>query len=121
MARVLLIEDDYFLRAVLKGALEEQSHEVVEASNALRATQLHEDNPFDVILTDLIMPERDGLELITEFRRRFPSVRIIAMSAGGQISAPDYLDIAKKMGAFSTLTKPISDEMLALTLTRALA
>jgi len=121
MARVLLIEDDYFLRAVLKGSLQEQGYAVVDVENASRATALHEENPFDVILTDLIMPERDGLELITEFRRRFPAVRIIAMSAGGQISGPDYLEIAKKMGAFSTLLKPITDQALASTLTRALA
>lgn len=121
MARVLLIEDDYFLRAVLKGTLEEQGHAVVDVENAVHATQLHEENPFDVVLTDLIMPERDGLELITEFRRRFPAIRIIAMSAGGQISAPDYLEIARKMGAFSTLLKPITDDALARMMNRALA
>lgn len=120
MARVLLIEDDFFLRAMLKHALSELGHSVVDSSNAVDAEALHAEHQFDVVLTDLIMPERDGFELLMEFRRSFPKVQIIAMSAGGQIAAPDYLNIAKKLGAAETLTKPVTEEQLEEALARVL-
>jgi DNA-binding NtrC family response regulator len=121
MARILLIEDDFFLRAILKHALEELGHVVIEAPNATNAESLHVEYGFDAIVTDLIMPERDGFELLMEFRQCFPSVRIIAMSAGGQISAPDYLMMASRLGAAATLTKPITDEQLGAVVSRVLS
>jgi CheY-like chemotaxis protein len=121
MARILLIEDDFFLRAILKHALEEMGHDVAEAANASGAEALHLEHGFEVILTDLIMPERDGFELLTNFRRRFPDVRIIAMSAGGCMGAPEYLRIARQLGANDTIRKPVSDVELGLVLNRVLA
>ncbi|HEU5079746.1 MAG TPA: response regulator [Opitutaceae bacterium] len=121
MARVLLIEDDYFLRAILKSRLEELGHWVIDAPNAKHAKELHIEHGFNVVLTDLLMPEKDGFELISEFRQFDRNVRVIAMSAGGQISAPDYLDMARQLGACDILKKPVTDQQLASTLSRALA
>jgi DNA-binding NtrC family response regulator len=121
MARVLLIEDDYFLRALLKSNLEEWGHFVVDAPNAKYASQLHFEHHFDMIVTDLIMPEKDGFELLLDFRRLDPRVRIIAMSAGGQISAPNYLEMARQLGAVGTLTKPITEFALETVVNQALA
>lgn len=120
MARILLIEDDYFLRAILKSRLEDLGHWVIDAPNAKHAKELHIEHGFNVVLTDLLMPEKDGFELISEFRRFDRNVRVIAMSAGGQISAPDYLDMARQLGACDILKKPVTDEQLASTLSRAL-
>ena len=120
MANVLLIEDDFFLRAILKNALEDMGHRVTEAANAAGAEMLHLEHGFDLIITDLIMPERDGFELLTNFRRRFPRVRIVAMSAGGCMGAPEYLRIARQLGADETLRKPVSDLELGLVLSRVL-
>jgi CheY-like chemotaxis protein len=121
MANILLIEDDFFLRAILKHAVEEMGHAVVDAANATGAESLHLEHGFDVILTDLIMPERDGFELLSNFRKRFPQVRIIAMSAGGCMGAPEYLRIARQLGATDTLKKPVTDAELGLVLNRVLA
>ena len=121
MANVLLIEDDFFLRAILKHALEEMGHVVSEAPNAIGAEALQVEHGFDVVLTDLIMPERDGFELLTNFKRRFPRVRVIAMSAGGCMGAPEYLRIARQLGAHDTIKKPVSDEELEQVMNRVLA
>ncbi len=121
MANVLLIEDDFFLRAILKHALEEMGHHVVEAANASNAEALHREHSFNVVLTDLIMPECDGFELLTRFRRLFPQVRIVAMSAGGCMGAPEYLRIARQLGADDTLKKPVSERDLEIVLNRVLA
>ena len=121
MATVLLIEDDFFLRAILKQSIEDMGHVVIDTANAAGAEALHLEHEFEVILTDLIMPERDGFELLTNFRRRFPTVRIIAMSAGGCMGAVEYLRIARQLGADDTIRKPISDRELGQALGRALA
>jgi CheY-like chemotaxis protein len=112
MAKVLLIEDDFYWRAVLKNELEARGHSVFEAANAVGAEAAHMEYGFDVVITDLIMPERDGFELLMAFRRRFPRVRIIAMSAGGSMGAPEYLQMAKQLGADETVRKPVSGAQL---------
>jgi YesN/AraC family two-component response regulator len=88
-------------------------HEVVEASNGDEALAIQEVEPVDVLLTDLIMPEKEGLETIGVFLARYPDVRIIAMSGGGRGSAIDYLNVAKAMGADGILAKPFSNQLMA--------
>ena len=70
------------------------------------AARLYREDPTDLIVTDLIMPHKEGLELITELRRDFPGVRIIAISGGGRLGPEEYLPIARKLGALHTLAKP---------------
>jgi DNA-binding response OmpR family regulator len=106
MARILLIDDDDPFRIMLKVALTQSHHEVVEARDGRKAIALFAENPAELVITDIIMPDKDGLEILPELRRKHPAVKIIAMSGGGRINAADFLKIAKMLGADRTLSKP---------------
>lgn len=114
--KLLLVEDDDLLRDMLRIMLEKMAHQVAVARNGADALEQCRLEPPDVVLTDIIMPEKEGLETIRELRRDYPEVKIIAMSGGGRVSAVDYLKIAKQMGAAVTLDKPFSGEALAAAL-----
>ena len=110
MASILLVEDDDQLRAMLKLLLTSSGYEVWEAPNGTRVGDIYEQQRIDLIITDLVMPETEGLEVIMELRRRDPDVRIIAMSGGRLGRAEEYLKIAQKAGAQLTLSKPFGNE-----------
>jgi CheY-like chemotaxis protein len=113
MARILVIDDDAQIRQVLERILEREGHHVVCAPNGKEAIRLQRQDPADLIITDLIMPEKEGIETIREIRHYFPDAKIIAISGGGQIGAEEYLQMAKKLGAQYTFTKPARrEEML---------
>lgn len=112
MPRILIVDDDEAFRRMLKLTLVKFGYDVDEAPNGKKAIALHARAPADLILTDIIMPEQDGLETIPQFRKRHPGVKIVAMSGGGRLSAADVLVIAKLLGADRTLTKPFSNEDL---------
>jgi len=114
MIRILVIDDDIKIREMLKQYLERAEYEVLVAPDGKAALKLHSANPVDLIITDIVMPEKDGLETIMELRRRFPAVKVIAISGGGKIEANEYLDIAKAMGVTRTFSKPFElRELLA--------
>jgi DNA-binding response OmpR family regulator len=114
MIRILVIDDDINIREMLKECLERAEYEVLVASDGKAALKLHSANPVDLIITDIVMPEKDGLEIIMEFRRRFPAVKVIAISGGGKIGANEYLNIAKGLGVTKTFSKPFElRELLA--------
>ena len=114
MIRILVIDDDINIREMLKECLERAEYEVLVASDGKAALKLHSANPVDLIITDIVMPEKDGLEIIMEFRRRFPAVKVIAISGGGKIGANEYLNIAKGLGATKMFSKPFElRELLA--------
>jgi YesN/AraC family two-component response regulator len=113
MSRILLVDDDDPLRNILRVTLEKMGHHVVEARNGKEAFQLCQAEPPDIVLTDIVMPEKEGIELIGTLRRFHPDVKIIVMSGGGRGSASDYLKIARHMGATVTLSKPFSNEAIA--------
>ena len=106
MARVLVIDDEEQVRTLIREVLEGAGHEVMEAGNGREAMKLYEANPTNVVITDLVMPEQDGLETIRELRRRFPAVKIIAVSGAQQKLNLDLLYVAEKLGALRTLEKP---------------
>ncbi len=106
MNRILVIDDDSQIREILKQYLEMAEYEVLTAPNGNEAIRLHRAAPADLIITDIVMPEKEGLETIMEFRRQFPSVKAIAVSGGGRVGAEEYLGIAKALGAQETFTKP---------------
>jgi len=106
MIRILVIDDDLQIREMLTKFSERAEYEVLAAPDGKAALKLHSANPVDLIITDIVMPEEDGLETIMELRRRFPEVKIIAISGGGKIEANKYLDIAKVMGAQRAFSKP---------------
>jgi CheY-like chemotaxis protein len=113
MARILLVDDDEALRKVLARTLILWGHEVLEASNGLDALAAQELEPVDLMVTDLIMPRKEGIETIKECRRKHPTTKIIAMSGGGRSGAADYLRMAKALGADGALSKPFSNQMMA--------
>ena len=112
MASILIIEDDDQFRAMLLEMLKLAGYEVEEASNGKEGIKLYIENPKDLVVTDIIMPEQEGIETIIELRRSFPDVKIIAISGGGRITAKDHLRIAKDLGAIQTLPKPFGREKL---------
>jgi len=106
MARILVIDDDPQVRDMLKQVLERAEYEVGVAPGGNVGVKIHQSDPADLIITDIVMPGKEGLETIMEFRRYFPAVRIIAISGGGKTGPHDYLNIAKAMGAQKTFAKP---------------
>ena len=113
MARILIIDDEPQIRSMLRLMLERVGYEVAEAPDGIEGIRRYRENPADLIITDLIMPNKDGIGMIIDLKKEFPRVKIIAMSGGGVNRPEGYLDGAKKLGAACTLTKPIDrDEML---------
>lgn len=115
MARVLIIDDEEQVRKLIREVLEGAGHEVVEARNGREGMKLYEANPTDLVITDLVMPEQEGLETITALRRQFPGVKIIAVSGAQQKLDLDLLYVAEKLGALRTLEKPFEiNKLVAL-------
>jgi CheY-like chemotaxis protein len=110
--RILLVDDNDAIRTVLRRLLARSGFDVVEARNGVEALAAHRAQPADIVVTDLIMPEKEGLETILELRRMQPRLRIIAMSGGGRVRAQDYLKLAAALGASRTLAKPFSEAEL---------
>ncbi len=106
MARILIIDDEDQARNMLHQALERAGYEVVIARDGSEGVELFRSAPTDLIITDILMPEKEGLEIIMDLRREFPDVKIIAMSGGGQMGNLNFLEVAKRLGAQRTLQKP---------------
>ena len=112
MALILIIDDDDQIRRMLRKTLERDGYDVADAPNGKEGIRICRENPAALVITDLIMPEKDGIETIIELRKGFPEVKIIAMSGGGNIAAEDYLMMAKGLGAMRIFSKPIELEEL---------
>ena len=111
--RILIIDDDERTRKLFRKILEKEAYEVIEASDGNEGIKIYRQDPVDLVITDIIMPEKEGIETIMDLRKESPDVKIIAISGGGLEEAEAYLEIAKKMGAAEALTKPIkNDELL---------
>ncbi len=110
--RVLVVEDDEQMRSMLKKMLESEGYAVMEAPDGKVALWIFKEKKADLIITDIIMPEKEGRETIRELKQDFPDVRIIAISGGGQGDKGQSLDMAKKMGADATFAKPFNKEEL---------
>ena len=112
MANILLVEDEEQLRSMLKIVLESAGHTVQEAGDGREALDSYVRHPADLMVTDIVMPNKEGIETILEFRRNHPGLKIIAMSGGGRNSAQDYLKLAMTFGADYVLTKPFSNQAM---------
>ena len=102
--RFLVIDDDTVVRELVCRMLESEGHEVFNAADGVDGIKSHPD--INVVITDLIMPEKEGIETIREIKQDFSDVKILAISGGGKSDPDNYLRIAKAMGAHSTLSKP---------------
>jgi CheY-like chemotaxis protein len=112
MARILVIDDDEQVLDMLYESLTREGYDVLRASNGEQGLRLYREGPVDLIITDLIMPEKEGIETIIELRQDFPDVKIIAISGGGRTGTKDYLHMAKIFGVQRTFTKPVAREQL---------
>jgi DNA-binding NtrC family response regulator len=121
MAHILLIDDDELFRKMLRATLEQMGHTVTEARDGKEGLALHQLKPADLVITDLIMPEKEGIEMILALHRLQPGLKIIAMSGGGRLPAKDHLHIAKKLGAAWVLAKPFAQEAMAIAIAELLA
>jgi DNA-binding response OmpR family regulator len=106
MTRILVVDDDFQMREMLGVILERKGYDVKTASDGKAALQLQRKKPFDIVITDIIMPEKEGLETISELRRGYPQLKIIAISGGGSYEPEEYLELASQVGADRVLAKP---------------
>jgi DNA-binding NtrC family response regulator len=118
MARILVIDDEPDMRVLLEQTLKAAGHEVSLAADGREGVERYCASPADLVITDLYMPNQEGLETIGELRRRFPEVAIIAMS--GKAAALTMLSIAQKFGAIGILHKPFLTEELIAAVGKAL-
>ena len=116
MALILIIEDDDQTRGVLKLMVEREGYDVLEAGDGLEGIKLFRENAVDLIITDIIMFEKDGVSTIVEVRKDSSNVKIIAISGGARVGPEVYLQLADRVGADRTLTKPIDRKELLSTI-----
>jgi CheY-like chemotaxis protein len=112
MARILVVEDDEPLRTMVSKLVRSWGHEVMEAANGEEGITAFIRNPAEVIITDIMMPEKDGLNVIVRLRQDYPGTKIIVMSGGLAHGPGAYLELAEQLGADQTLRKPFSKEEL---------
>jgi CheY-like chemotaxis protein len=112
MKRILLIDDDDFFRRRLAEVLRQAGYEIEAAPDGEVALKLYRRQPVDLVITDLIMPEKEGLETIMELRRLDAKLKIIAVSGGTRIDGSEFLPAAKLLGADATLAKPFSAQQI---------
>jgi DNA-binding response OmpR family regulator len=108
VASILLLDDDEGVLDVLGKGLRKAGHDVFMATDGSAGLRIASDNSVDVLVTDIIMPGMEGLETIGAIRGLHPAIRVIAMSGGGAIGPRNYLDLARALGADTTLQKPFT-------------
>lgn len=113
MQRVLVIEDEHSVRQLYVQTMKIEGYEATGATNGKEARRLLAETEFDLVITDIIMPEEEGLETITLLRREKPHLPVIAVSGGARVGPEPYLDIARRLGACYTFTKPVDLSQLA--------
>ena len=112
MARILLIDDEEQVLCMLRLVLENAGYEVVIASDGEEGLKRFHSEPSDLVITDLVMPGKEGIETITELRKEQPQIKIIAISGGGRIPPDGYLATARQLGADRAFAKPVRKEVL---------
>lgn len=112
MAKILIIDDDYQLSAMLKQVLERNGYDVMTAPEGDSGIKMYHEHGADLIITDLIMPGKEGIETIAELVKENPEVKIIAISGGGRVKPDNYLNLAETFGASYSFTKPLDREKL---------
>ena len=110
MGKILVIDDEPYILLMLKKMLEKAGYMVDLASNGREGLELFEKESADLVITDIIMPDKEGLELILEMKKKSPGLKIIAMSGGGRISPESYLECASHFGAEKVFQKPFKQK-----------
>lgn len=110
MARILVIDDEPYILMMLKKMLEKVGHEVDMAVNGEEGMELFNKYHADLIITDIVMPEKEGLETIRELKKKHPELKVIAISGGGRVDSKEYLDSARLFGASRIFKKPFKQK-----------
>ena len=113
--RVLVIDDDEQIRVLLQQMMEWAGFDVMVAENGKVAMQMHSAQPADLVITDLIMPEQEGLETISRLKKESAGIKIIAISGGGRIGPEAYLPAALELGADKVFSKPFDVQEIVST------
>jgi DNA-binding NtrC family response regulator len=121
MARIFLFDDDNILRTSLRIMLTRLGHTVIEAHNGAEGLKLLRYADADLLITDILMPEKEGLEVLLELKRKQWPVKVIAISGGGRVESKDCLYMAKALGAAKVLAKPFTHEVLLAAVNELLA
>ena len=114
---IVIADDDPLTRSAYKAALQRAGYTVYVAQDGEEATHLVERGGVSLLILDILMPRKEGLETLLEMKNRFPALKIIAISAGGRRSDMDFLSIATKFGADGILRKPFSPKALLVLMT----
>jgi len=114
MARILLVEDDELVRDMLVQVLQRASHTVISAADGEEASEILKKEHPDIMITDIIMPKKSGITLISEVINRHPAMEIIAISGGGRLDPMGYLDLSESLGAAVSFEKPIDNAALLM-------
>jgi YesN/AraC family two-component response regulator len=118
MYDILVVDDEPLIREGLKVALEMEGYHAQIAADGKEAVKMAKTCNPNILITDIIMPEKDGIEVICDVKRFNPNIKILAISGGGRISAHEHLKIAKQLGANGVLAKPFSTEELMFEIKR---
>jgi DNA-binding response OmpR family regulator len=121
MARIVVIDDDEAIRAFVATVLKVKGHDVLALASGKEAVLAHTENPAELIITDILMPDFDGIEVIRRFKRSDNRVRILAISGGGWAQPEQFLTMAARLGADATLAKPFTVDQLLHSVERLLA
>lgn len=121
MATILVVEDDDACRETLAAMLEREGHEPLVPKTPAEALSIISESPPDLVITDILMPDLDGIELIIQAKKRNPELRCIAMSGGGRAPKELLLRAAKQLGAIESLQKPFERADLIRMVNRSLA
>lgn len=108
MPRILVVDDDPISRQVLRAMLEKEGHQVTEAEDGVKAVKGYDSSVIDLVITDIFMPEKEGVQTVRELMKENPEVKIIAVSGGSSSANYDSLDWIKMFGVKYTFTKPFN-------------
>jgi DNA-binding response OmpR family regulator len=118
---ILIVDDDPQIRKLLSAILKRDGYGIITAPDGRQALRELDNQAVDLVITDLIMPGKEGIETIMEIRKKIPGMPIIAISGGGKLNPQTYLDIARSLGAVRTMSKPINPASLTATVKDLLA
>ena len=112
--KILVVDDEESIREMVRVILGEELYEFAEAGDGLTAQVHIKAHPVDLVITDIIMPDCDGIELVLALRSQRPDLKVIVLSGGGRMKAGHYLNVARKLGATQVFEKPVDTEELRM-------
>jgi DNA-binding response OmpR family regulator len=121
MDTVLIIDDEAPMRKMIRTILESAQYQVIEAPNGIVGLRMFREQRPRLVITDILMPDKEGIETIREIKQVDPAARIIAISGGGRTARTDFLKVAEKFGAMESLKKPFRRSDLLACIERVLA